>query len=181
MHFRQYYPFLFQVRKGNILYIHVLKTNDMQSTAATPEAFLDELCAERKHVMTELRTILLQNLPNGFTETMSHGMISYVVPHALYPKGYHCNPKQPLPFLSIASQKNFIAVYHMVMYADDVLLNWFKKAYSRQCNTSLDMGKSCIRFKKTGSIPLQLIGALAAKMTPAEWVALYENQIKRKS
>jgi uncharacterized protein YdhG (YjbR/CyaY superfamily) len=150
----------------------------MQSTAATPEEYMANLSQDRKRAMTELRNIIVKNLPKGFEEVMSYGMLSYVVPHAVYPKGYHCDTKQPLPFMSIASQKNFVAVYHMGIYADESLLNWFRDEYSRQYKSKLDMGKSCIRFKKADQIPFQLIGALASKMTPHEWIAFYERQIK---
>ncbi|MBD1398064.1 DUF1801 domain-containing protein [Pontibacter sp. JH31] len=151
----------------------------MQSTASTPELYLAELPEERQHIMTALRDVIRENLPAGFEEVMSYGMLGYAVPHTLYPAGYHCDPKQPLPFMSIASQKRHIAVYHMGMYADEKLLDWFKEEYSKHSNTKLDMGKSCIRFKKPEQVPLALIGELASKMTPQEWVQVYESQIKR--
>ena len=110
---------------------------------------------------------------------MSYGMLGYVIPHSLYPDGYHCDPKQPLPFMGIASQKNFIAVYHMGIYADKKLFNWFTGECAKQSKTKLDMGKSCIRFKKTDQIPFKLIGKLAGKMSAKEWIAIYEKQIKR--
>lgn len=151
----------------------------MQSTASTPEAYLEDLPEDKKQALQELRTVLLRNLPKGFKEEMSYGMIGYVVPHSLYPAGYHCDPKRPLPFLSMAAQKNFIALYHMGLYADNRLLNWFLEEYGKQAPTKLDMGKSCIRFKKPEHIPYALIGALASKMTPAEWIALYEQGLKK--
>ncbi len=106
-------------------------------------------------------------------------MISYVVPHSIYPNGYHCDPKQPLPFISTASQKNFIAIYHMGIYANDSLLNWFKEQYEKQSRTKLDMGKSCIRFKKMDAIPYTLIGELSSKMTAQQWIDCYERQLKK--
>ena len=151
----------------------------MQSTAATPELYLAALPEERQQIMTALRDAILENLPVGFVEAMSYGMLGYVVPHTLYPAGYHCDPKQPLPFISLASQKNHIAVYHMGMYANEELLNWFKEEYPKHSKTKLDMGKSCIRFKKPEHVPLALIGELASKMTPQHWVEVYESQIKR--
>jgi hypothetical protein len=126
-----------------------------------------------------LRETLLANLPSGFAEIMSSGMISYVVPHTVYPNGYHCDPKQPLPFISIASQKNFVAVYHMGLYADPELLAWFTTEHQKQTPQKLDMGKSCIRFKKIDQIPYELIGALAAKSTPQQWIATYERMHKK--
>jgi Domain of unknown function (DU1801) len=150
----------------------------MTSKAELPEDYLNELPEERKFVMQTLRTAILTNIPKGFKEEMSYGMLGYVVPHAIYPSGYHCAPKLPLPFMSLASQKNFIAVYHMGMYADNNLLDWFTAEYPKHSKTKLDIGKSCIRFKKTTDIPVELIGELASKMTVAQWIELYEKKIK---
>lgn len=111
---------------------------------------------------------------------MSYGMLGYVVPHSLYPDGYHCDPKLPLPFMNIASQKNFIAVYHMGVYADPKLLKWFTTEYAKHSKLKLDMGKSCIRFKKVDEIPFKLFAELASKMTPRDWIALYEKNLKSK-
>lgn len=151
----------------------------MQSTAITIEEYIGKLPEERKQAITQLRNIIIKNLPKGFKEIMSYDMVSYVVPHSLYPNGYHCDPKQPLPFLSIASQKNFVAVYHMGIYADQDLLNWFKEEYGKHFNNKLDMSKSCIRFKRIEHIPFTLLGALASKITPQVWIAAYEKQIKK--
>ncbi|MDP1676210.1 MAG: DUF1801 domain-containing protein [Bacteroidota bacterium] len=151
----------------------------MQSKAATPDEYIESLPEDRKTAMKALRKVILKNLPKGFAEEMSYGMLGYVVPHALYPDGYHCNPKLPLPFMNIASQKNFIAMYHMGIYADKKLLEWFTKEYAKQSTTKLDMGKSCLRFKKTDQIPFKLIGDLAGKMTPKEWITIYEKNFKR--
>lgn len=151
----------------------------MQSKATTVDSYINELPEERKVALTKLRRIIKENIPNGFEEVMSYGMIGYVVPHKLYPPGYHCTPELPLPFLNIASQKNFIAVYHMGIYAQKELLDWFVKEYPKYTTSKLDMGKSCIRFKKPENIPYELIGMLASKMTPAEWIALYEHNYKR--
>ncbi|HRI21013.1 MAG TPA: DUF1801 domain-containing protein [Panacibacter sp.] len=123
----------------------------------------------------KLRNEILQNIPEGFQETMGYGMIGYVVPHSLYPKGYHCTPQLPLPFMNIASQKNFIAVYHMGVYADKSLYNWFVEEYSKLSSAKLDMGKSCIRFKNPGKIPFELIGKLAGKITVKQWIDIYEE------
>ena len=150
----------------------------MQSKATTPQEYIDSLPEERKQAMTQLRKIILKNLPKGFSEVMNYGMLGYVVPHSLYPSGYHCDPKQPLPFMNVASQKNFVAVYHMGVYADKALLKWFTNEYSKHSKTKLDMGKSCLRFKNMAQIPFKLIGDLASKMTPQQWIAIYEKQIK---
>ena len=151
----------------------------MQSTALTVENYLKEVPTERQEALRRLRNVILENLPKGFSEGMGYGMIGYSVPHSKYPAGYHCDPKIPLPFLSIASQKNFIAIYHMGIYADENLLKWFTEEFARVSKTKLDMGKSCIRFKKPDQIPFELIGKLASKMTPDQWIAMYEKNYKR--
>lgn len=110
---------------------------------------------------------------------MASGMIGYVVPHSLFPAGYHCDPKQPLPFLNLASQKNFVALYHMGLYAMPDMLDWFTTQWAAVSKRKLDMGKSCIRFKKPEEIPYALIGELVAKITPAQWIAVYEQNVKR--
>lgn len=151
----------------------------MTSTAATPKEYIDSLPEDRIKAMTELQNVIKKNLPKGFEETMQYGMLSYVVPHKLYPAGYHCKPTDALPFLSIASQKNFIAVYHMGIYADKKLLDWFLTEFPKYSKAKLDMGKSCIRFKKPDQIPFKLIGELASKMTVKDWIELYEKMYKR--
>lgn len=151
----------------------------MQSKASYPEEYIASLPEDRQKVIAALRKTILKNLPKGFSEVMNYGMLGYVVPHALYPSGYHCDPKQPLPFMNVASQKNFVAVYHMGLYADKKLLEWFMKEYPKHCKTKADMGKSCLRFKKMDQIPFKLIGELAGKMTPKEWINLYEKKLKR--
>jgi len=151
----------------------------MKIEADTPEEYIDMLPDDRKEAMIKLRATILENLPGGFEETMSYGMIGYVVPHSVYPDGYHCNPQLPLPFMSIASQKHYIALYHMGIYANEELMNWFTGEYPNYVSTKLDMGKSCIRFRKPGQIPYELIAELTAKMTANAWIELYEENIKR--
>ena len=125
----------------------------MQIKASNPDEYIKKLPEDRQEPMQQLREVIKENIPKGFTETMSYGMIGYVVPHSLYPDGYHCTPELPLPFMNIASQKNYIAVYHSGIYADPQLMEWFKSEYPKHCKTKLDMGKSCIRFKKIDQIP----------------------------
>lgn len=151
----------------------------MTSTATSPQEYLESLPAERKAPMNKLREVIKQNLPAGFNEEMGYGMLGYVVPHSLYPAGYHCNPKLPLPFVGIASQKNFIALYHMGIYAKPDLLQWFQDEYPKHSKAKLDMGKSCIRFKKPEQIPYQLIGELMKKMSPEEWISCYETTFRK--
>jgi hypothetical protein len=151
----------------------------MQSKATTVDAYIAELPEDRQKAISELRKVIKKNLPKGFKEEMNYGMIGYVVPHSKYPAGYHCNPKMPLPFLNIASQKNFIAVYHMGVYANPQLLKWLTEAHAKASTKKLDMGKSCMRYKKPEDIPYKLIGELAGKITPEQWIALYEKAFKR--
>lgn len=151
----------------------------MQSKATHVNDYINDLPEDRKEVVEKLRKMVINNLPKGFEETMGYGMMGYVVPHSIYPKGYHCNPKEPLPFMGMASQKNFIAFYHMGIYADENLYNWFVAEYPNHCKTKLDMGKSCIRFKKMSDIPYELIGQLVTKMTVQDWVSLYEEKFKK--
>lgn len=152
----------------------------MSKSAETPDQYVASLPDEHKEVIQRLRIIFQKNLPKGFTEQMSYGMIGYVVPHSLYPAGYHCSPELPLPFLSIASQKAGIHVYHMGIYADPQLFEWFTSEYPKHCKTKLDMGKSCIRFKKLENIPYELLAELAKKMTPQDWIDLYEKNYRKK-
>ena len=145
----------------------------MQSKASTPQEYINSLPEERKKPVSELRKQLMKHLPKGFKEVMSYGMIGYVVPRDLFPEGYHCDPKQELPFICLGSQKNYVVLHHMGVYGDSNLLKWFTNEYGKQAKTKLDMGKGCIRFKKMDDIPFQLIGELATKMTPEEWVNKY--------
>ncbi|WP_338378642.1 DUF1801 domain-containing protein [uncultured Flavobacterium sp.] len=151
----------------------------MTSKATTPEQYIQELPEDRVEAITKLRQVINDNLPKGFKEEMSYGMIGYVVPHSIYPAGYHCTPSLPLPFMSFASQKNSVNFYHMGIYAKPDLLNWFISEYPKHSKTKLDMGKSCIRFKKMDQIPFELIGALVQKMTVEDWINCYEANLKR--
>ena len=146
----------------------------MQSKAKTVDDYLLTLPDDRAEIITALRNAIKKNLPKGFEETMQYGMISYVVPHKLYPAGYHTNPKDALPFISIASQKNHIAVYHMTVY-QGALHDWFVKEFKKHSDKKLDMGKSCIRFKNPDDVPVKLFAELATKMKPIEWIEIYEK------
>jgi len=151
----------------------------MNSKATTVNEYLDELLSDRKIAVNKLREVILKNLPDGFKEEINYGMIGYVVPHSLYASGYHCDPKLPLPFMNIASQKNFISLYHMGIYANPEMMKWFTEEFAKRSKAILDMGKSCIRFKKPESIPYELIGELVAKMSVPEWIELYEKKFKK--
>ncbi|SHG15865.1 protein of unknown function (DU1801) [Flavobacterium fluvii] len=154
----------------------------MQSTAKTVNDYLEELPEERKAAFSKLRNSILNTIPKGFEEQMSYGMLGYVVPHSIYPDGYHCSPKLPLPFISIGSQKNFIVLHHLGIYANPELLEWFTNEYPKHGNYKLDIGKGCIRFKKMDQIPFDLIAELAGKISVEDWIECYETQLKsRKS
>jgi Domain of unknown function (DU1801) len=150
----------------------------MQSVATTIEEYLDSLPEDRKAAVTKLHKAIKKNMPKGFKDCMNYGMIGYVVPHSIYPAGYHCDPKLPLPFMGLASQKNFIAFYHMGIYADPKLLKWFTDAHAKASPKKLDMGKSCTRYKKPEDIPFDLLGELCTKMTVQQWIDLYEKNYK---
>ncbi len=151
----------------------------MKFKAATVEEYLNEVPVERQAYFNQLREVMLTNIPAGFVEQMSYGLIGYIVPHDIYPAGYHCNPELPLPFANIASQKNFIALHHMGIYSKPELLDWFVKQYPKHCKLKLDMGKSCIRFKKAEQIPFDLIAELMQKMSVDDWIQIYETAVKR--
>jgi hypothetical protein len=142
------------------------------------QLYIDQLVGQRKPEFLELRKVIVENLPKGFEETIGYGMIGYVVPHSIYPAGYHCTPKLPLPFLNLVMRKDIITFYHMGLYSDENLLNWFKDEYSKLTKLKLDMGKSCVRFKKSGEIPYALIGVLMQKVSVEDWVLLYEEKLK---
>jgi uncharacterized protein YdhG (YjbR/CyaY superfamily) len=146
----------------------------------TVEEYIAAIPADRIDQFNLIRNAIKQNLPDGFEECISYGMIGYVVPHSIYPNGYHCDPKLPLPFLSVASQKNSINLYHMGIYMNSNLLDWFVKSYTEQVKGKLDMGKSCIRFNPKKEIPFQLIGELCSKMTVKDWITVYEDQLNRR-
>lgn len=152
----------------------------MQYEADTPEEYIAQIPEERQAIMAKLRQTIKDNLPKGFEEGITYKMIGYYVPHSRYPDGYHCNPKEPLPFMNVASQKNSINVYHAGIYAKKELLDWFVAEYPKHCTRKLDMGKSCIRFKKIEEIPFDLIAELAQKMSVEEWIDIYETNVKKR-
>lgn len=152
----------------------------MQYEANSPEEYIAQIPEERQEIMQNLRVIIKDNLPTGFEEGINYNMIGYYVPHSIYPDGYHCDTSLPLPFMNIASQKNSINLYHSGIYAKKELLDWFVAEYPKYCKRKLDMGKSCIRLKKTDDIPYNLIAELCTKMTVKEWITIYESAVKKK-
>lgn len=152
----------------------------MKYQSKTVEEYILQLPEERRTAFIKLRKTITKNLPKGFEEGILYDMPAYYVPHSIYPNGYHVNPSLPLPFINIASQKNFIAFYHMGIYSDPKLLEWFTSEYPKYVKNKLDMGKSCIRFKKMDQIPFELLGKLVTKMTVANWIEKYESAVNKK-
>lgn len=151
----------------------------MKANGTTVKEILANVPEERAEAFNKLHETIIENLPEGFEAGISYGGLGYVVPHSLYPSGYHCKPEEPLPFAGIASQKNSVNLYHMGIYSDPQLLKWFTEEYPKHSKRKLDMGKSCIRFKKTEDIPFELIGELMKKMTVQDWVNIYESNLKK--
>ena len=151
----------------------------MQLPANNPDHYVTRIPEERQAVFNELRIIIKNNMPPELQECISYGKVGYVVPKSIYPAGYHCSPELPLPFANLASQKNNISFYHMGLYANEDLMLWFKEEYAKRSKYKLDMGKSCVRFKRMDDIPVELIGELMGKMSTQEWVTTYERVYKK--
>lgn len=151
----------------------------MKAIGKTVEEILENIPEDRSEYFHKLHKAIMDNLPKGFEADISYGGLGYVIPHKLYPAGYHCKPSEPLPFAGIASQKNSINFYHMGIYARPDLLKWFVEEYPKHSKQKLDMGKSCIRFKKFDDIPYELIGMLMRKISATEWIEFYEANMKR--
>lgn len=151
----------------------------MKAAGNTVLEILTNLPSDRVGPFNKLHDVIVKNLPEGFEPAISYGGLGYVVPHTLYPAGYHCKPIEPLPFAGIASQKNSINFYHMGIYSDLELLRWFVTEYPNHSNQKLDMGKSCVRFNKIDEIPYSLIGELMQKMSVKEWIDIYETKLKK--
>lgn len=153
----------------------------MTSKVTTINQYLEALPEDRKDIITKIYTTIKKNLPKGFEACISYGMIGFVVPKSTYPNGYHCDPKLPLPFINIASQKNHIAIYHMGLYSDTNLTKWFEEEWLNHGFKKADLGKSCLRFKKAADVPLKLIEELVTKMSPEKWIEIYESVLKSRS
>ena len=151
----------------------------MKYEASTPEEYINQLPEDRKPVIEKIRTVIKENLPEGFEEGINYNMLGYYVPHSIYPEGYHCDPKLPLPFMNLASQKNSVNLYHSGIYANPEIHDWFVNEYPKHSNRKLDMGKSCIRFKKMDDIPYELIAELCTKITVEDWINTYETNVKK--
>lgn len=148
----------------------------MQSKAATVAQYLQELPADRRAAMEAVRKVVNANLDKDFEEGMQYGMIGWYVPHRVFPAGYHCDPKQPLPFAALASQKNYMSLYMMSVYADAEEEGWMRRKFE-QAGKKLDMGKCCIRFKKLEDLPLDVIGEAIARVPAARHIEHYEKSL----
>ena len=151
----------------------------MKTSFKTAEEYIEQVPNDRRNSFELFRNVILENLPKGFSETINYGMIGYVVPFSLYPNGNHADPKQPLPFINIASQKNYFSLHHLGLYSNKNLLDWFVNEYPKFSKTKLDMGKGCVRFKYPNKIPLELIGKLIRKISVSDWISMYESAIKK--
>jgi hypothetical protein len=151
----------------------------MRIEATTVQEYLQLVPEDKNEAVKKLYQTVSKNIPKGFEEALGYGMMGFEVPHSIYPAGYHCDPKLALPFVGIAAQKNFIALFHMGIYADENLLNWFVSEFPKHSKRKLDMGKSCVRFKNPNEIPFELIGELMQKMSVKQWIDLYELKLKR--
>jgi len=151
----------------------------MKIIANTVQEYLENIQDERKPIINQIRDVVNEHIPKGFKECINYGMLGWVIPHEVYTNGYHCNPKLPLPFINLASQKNHIGFYHMGIYASPDLMNWFTTEFPKHSDRKLDMGKSCLRFKKPEHVPLNLLGELVSKMSTADWISLYEKNTKK--
>ena len=151
----------------------------MSTKPTKVQEYLNNIPEERQVPFDKLRNTILENIPEGFEERISYKMLGYVVPHSIFPAGYHCDPKLPLPFINLANQKGFIALYHMGIYADEKIYKWFVEEYGKRCKYKLDMGKSCVRFKKMEDIPYDLVAELMRKFTPEQWIELYQKNLSK--
>lgn len=148
----------------------------MKITALHVNDYINQIEQDRKEAFRKIHQTFEKNLPDGFESRMLYNMPSFVVPHSLYPSGYHCDTSLPLPFISIGNQKKYIAMYHYGLYSDESLKRWFIDSYSEHSKRKLDMGKSCVRFKYMDDIPFLLIEDLAKRISPMKYIELYENR-----
>lgn len=151
----------------------------MQSAAGTVPEYLDSLTEERRAIIEPVRAVILANLDSGYSEAMQYGMIGYGVPHSVFPAGYHCDPAQPLPFAALASQKNHVSLYLMGLYVGNTAdketqeVLWFRQAWANAGKKTLDMGKSCVRFKRLEDVSLDVIGEAIRRMPASLYIERY--------
>jgi len=145
----------------------------------TPKEYIEQIVEDKKEAFVKLHSIIVDNIPIGFEETINYGMIGFVVPLSTFSEGYLDDNSTPLPFVNLASQKNYISLYHSGIYADNDILQWFKSEYPKHSKRKLDMGKSCIRFKNMNEIPYELIAELMSKISVERWIELYLKSRKK--
>lgn len=155
--------------------------HNMKADGDPVKEFLATIPADRTESFNRLHDVIVENLPAGFEAAISYGKLGYVVPHSIYPAGYHCKPSEPLPFAGIALQKKSINLYHMGFYTDPELVAWFLSEYSKHSTQKPDMGKGCVRFRRSDEIPCDLVGELMRKISVKEWVDIYETKLKDRS
>ncbi|MEP6787298.1 MAG: DUF1801 domain-containing protein [Acidobacteriota bacterium] len=148
---------------------------------ATPEEYIASLPDDRKAAMSAIRKAINKKIPKGFEERICYGSLGWVVPHSLFPAGYHCDPSKPLMLIGLASTKGHISMHHLGLYSSGPLLKWFQDVWPKHSTRKLDMGKGCVRFKRPDEVPLELIGELASKLTPLAWIEIYEKALMRNS
>lgn len=146
----------------------------MKSDATTVEAYLETLPTDRRAAIEAVRKVILENLDEGYEEGMQYGMIGYYVPHRVYPAGYHCDPKQPLPFATLGSQKGYMSVYLMCVYGHGATRSWFVDAW-KKAGKKLDMGRSCVRFKKLEDLALDVIGEAIRRVPARKYIEFVES------
>lgn len=152
----------------------------MQSKATTVNQYLAEMPEDRRQAIQAVRSVLLDSLDGGFEEGMQYGMIGYFIPHSHYPAGYHCDPKQPLPFAGLASQKNYMSLYLMSVYGEGDHWSWFREAWAKT-GKKLDMGKCCIRFRKVEDLALDVIAEAVRRTPAAKYIEFYENALRNRT
>jgi len=143
--------------------------------------FIDNLPDDRKKAVSELRKTINKHLPKGFNEGIGYNMLAWSVPHSMFPAGYHCDPSKPLMLMCLSATKGGISLHHMGLYGSTPLMNWFKSEWPKYSSKKLDMGKACIRFKRFEDVPLDLIGELATKLTPRQWVEQYMTALSQRA
>lgn len=152
----------------------------MRTKATTVTEYVRELPPDRRELLQAVREVILANLPKGYEECMQCGMIGYVVPHSLYPAGYPCDPKLPLPYAALASQRQHVSLHLMTVYGDAATAQWFRQAV-KAAGKRLDMGKCCVRFKRLADVPLDVIGQVIARVPPDKYIARFEAMLGRQS
>lgn len=150
----------------------------MAAKPATVKEYLDSLPEDRRKALSKVRAAVNKGLPKGYQEGIQYGMIGWFVPHTLFPAGYHCDPKQPVPFAGLASQKNHMSLYLMCIYGDEGHRKWFERAW-KDAGKKLDMGKGCVRFKRVEDVPLDVVTEAVSRVPVKDFLAHYEAMVPK--